>query len=129
MAILPTVAIHNPRNPRYRLIINERDYDPARHRLWGESPNPEPEPKPEPEPEPNPADDEDTEVLPDFVALANLAKTAERLIDVPGVGAKTAAGILANRPPLGYLSWNQLVELNSELNRVPWDDLKEWVMD
>lgn len=44
MARVPTVAIHDP--ARGRVIINESDFDPTRHRLWeGDGPPP---PAPEP---------------------------------------------------------------------------------
>lgn len=37
MAEVPTVRIQNPSNPDEFLIINESDYDPAEHTLWGEA--------------------------------------------------------------------------------------------
>lgn len=38
MARLPTVKICNPEAPDEFIIINESDYDPERHALWGEAP-------------------------------------------------------------------------------------------
>lgn len=35
MAIVKTVEIHHPESPEYRLIINESDYQPDFHHLWG----------------------------------------------------------------------------------------------
>lgn len=34
MATLPTVAIHNPKNPAEQWIINQSDFNPLIHRLW-----------------------------------------------------------------------------------------------
>lgn len=40
MASLPTVQIVNPKDPKDPVpwIINEQDYDPAKHTLWAERP-------------------------------------------------------------------------------------------
>lgn len=36
MAEIPTVRIVNPSSPDEFIIVNEDDYDPAEHTLWGE---------------------------------------------------------------------------------------------
>lgn len=36
MAGLPTIEIHSPKDKSQRWVINECDYDPSRHQLWGE---------------------------------------------------------------------------------------------
>lgn len=36
MAEVPTVEIHSPKDDSKMWVINQSDYDPANHRLWGE---------------------------------------------------------------------------------------------
>lgn len=38
MAELETVAIHSPKDESQMWLINASDYDPTKHRLWGEEP-------------------------------------------------------------------------------------------
>ena len=40
---LPTVEIHNPDNPEYKLIINEADFDKDLHQKWGSATSPDAE--------------------------------------------------------------------------------------
>lgn len=35
MAELPTVEIHSPKDPTQKWVINQDDYDPEKHLLWG----------------------------------------------------------------------------------------------
>jgi len=57
MAILPTVTIVNPDDPKGKLIINESDFDPKVHEMYdplkaqsakAKEANAEPAPEPEP---------------------------------------------------------------------------------
>lgn len=122
MTNLPTVEIHHPADPAHKVVINKADFDPAVHKLWGELS------KPAPTPEPSPAETS-ADALPAFVDAVNMATTARALTPIPGVGTKTAEGLLSNRPEGGYTSWNQMIEANADLNRVPWDELRTWEMD
>lgn len=40
MPALPTVEIHSVKDPSMKAVINEADYDPAVHTLWGAAPQP-----------------------------------------------------------------------------------------
>lgn len=40
MAVVPTVEIHNPKDNTQKWIINQGDYDPEKHVLWGMVQNP-----------------------------------------------------------------------------------------
>lgn len=45
MPILRTIAVYHP-DGKNRIVINERDFDPAVHRRWGEPSTPPPPPPP-----------------------------------------------------------------------------------
>ena len=40
MATLPTVKVKHPTSNEHFLVINEKDFDPKKHTLWGEKPKP-----------------------------------------------------------------------------------------
>lgn len=42
MAEVPTLEIHSPKDALQKWIINEDDFDPAKHRLWGHVQDDEP---------------------------------------------------------------------------------------
>lgn len=33
---METIEVHNPSDKKKKMIINKQDYDPDKHKLWGE---------------------------------------------------------------------------------------------
>lgn len=63
---------------------------------------------------------------PHLFYLVNEVSELQPLIDVPGIGEATATGLIRNRPDGGYQSWRQLIDLNTALRRVNWEELADW---
>lgn len=59
-------------------------------------------------------------------ALALLNGEVNKMTDLPTIGLKSATIIFGNRPEHGYVSVNQAIAKNAELNRIDWDAVKDW---